>query len=76
MISPTVEAELREQLEQMPPEKQQRVVEFARELARSKPKGVPGRDLLRFAGTIERDDLELMARAIEEDCERVDVDGW
>lgn len=33
--------------------------------------GVAGEDLLRFAGSIEDEDLDAMERAIEEDCERV-----
>jgi hypothetical protein len=33
--------------------------------------GVAGKDLLRFAGSIGADDLDVMERAIEEDCERI-----
>ena len=39
-------------------------------------RGVPGKTLLRFAGTIPADDLDLMERVIEEECEQVDADGW
>lgn len=45
----------------------------ARPLARS---GVPGRQLVRFAGAIPPDDLQLMQQAIEADCERVDANEW
>jgi len=38
--------------------------------------GIPGRELLRFAGTIEADDLEKMSAAIEEGCEQVDHNEW
>jgi hypothetical protein len=37
---------------------------------------VSGRDLLRFMGTIEKTDLDVMRRAIEEDCEHVDDSEW
>ena len=35
--------------------------------------GVPGQQLLRFAGAIPLDDIQLMRQAIEEGCERVDT---
>jgi len=38
--------------------------------------GIPGRELLRFAGTIEADDLELMQKAIDEDFGQVDLNEW
>jgi hypothetical protein len=38
--------------------------------------GIPGKDLLQFAGLIDPDDLALMRQAIEEDCGRVDLDEW
>jgi hypothetical protein len=52
------------------------VLDFAQALAKRRREGVPGRDLLRFAGTIEKSDLEIMQKAIEEDCERVDENEW
>ena len=64
MVSSTLERELREQLERLPQRKQREFVEYARILAEEKPKGIFGRDLLRFAGTIEPDDIALM-KAIE-----------
>lgn len=39
------------------------------------PPGVAGGSLLRFAGAIEPEDLQLMKHAIR-DCERIDPDGW
>jgi hypothetical protein len=64
------------QLEKLPQEQQQRVLEFAQTLNQSKPSGVPGRKLLRFAGTIPPDDLRAMSEAIKEGCERVDANEW
>ena len=32
--------------------------------------------LLKFAGSISQKDLKLMQQAIEEDCERIDYNGW
>ena len=64
------------QLESLPPNLQQRVLEYARELGNAKPKGVPGHSLLPFAGTFRPEDLKAMAEAIEEGCERVDMNDW
>lgn len=35
-----------------------------------------GRDLLKFVGSIPADDLKRMSEAIEEGCERVDLNEW
>jgi hypothetical protein len=45
-------------------------------LTKSKIKGVPGKKLLRFAGSIPKKDLQLMSEAIKQDCEQVDTDEW
>lgn len=65
-----------EQLKALPYELQWRVLEFTRALAMSIPRGVPGQQLVNFAGTIPLDDLQLMHQAIEEGCEQVDADEW
>lgn len=73
MISSVLEKALHQQLDDLPPRQQRQVLDFARALASSKVRGVPGRQLLRFAGTIEADDLQLMAQVIQGDCEKVDT---
>ncbi|MDI6886702.1 MAG: hypothetical protein QMD22_10280 [archaeon] len=70
MTNPSIKAEVVKQLDNLPTELQRHVLEFIRALSR--PKGVPGKQLLHFAGTIEDDDLQAMTRAIEAECERVD----
>ncbi|WP_231939960.1 hypothetical protein [Dolichospermum compactum] len=55
---------------------QYQVLEFARNLTSSKIKGVPGKQLLHFAGSIHKEDLQLMSEAIKQDCEKVDFDEW
>jgi hypothetical protein len=59
------------QLESLPEDKQRRVLEFAQSLGATAPGGVPGDQLLRFAGSISPDQLELMSEAIENGCEQV-----
>jgi len=66
VIDPAVRDEMFKQLENLPADMQRRVVEFVRALALSQPKGIPGPDLLRFAGTLTPEDAAEMKRAIEE----------
>jgi dihydroorotase-like cyclic amidohydrolase len=61
------------QIDKLPYNLQLRVLDFAKTLM---PKGVDGKSLLRFEGTISADDLHLISKAIEEDCERVDTGEW
>lgn len=65
-----------EQLRDLPQELQWRVLEFTRALAVSTPRGVPGRQLLNFAGAISPDDVRLMREAIEQGCKQVDANEW
>jgi hypothetical protein len=77
MVDKMVYDELVKKLDQMPVPLQRRVLEFAASLeSRKLPRGTPGRDLVKFAGTISPEDGEEMLKAIEEGCERVDLDGW
>ena len=64
------------QVETLTEEKQMQVLEFVENLQVSIPLGIPGKELLRFAGAIPANDVDLMLQAIEEDCERVDADEW
>ena len=76
---PAIQSELLTYLGQLPIADQARVVDFARSLAdseRPKKVGVPGKDLLRFAGTISHEDCMEMLKAIEEDCEQIDANEW
>ena len=74
MVTLSVREQIIYQLERLTPEQQQQVLEFTTRLVR--PRGVPARSLLRFAGRIDPDDLQKMEKAIEEDCERIDADEW
>ncbi len=76
MIDTTVQKQLREQLQHLPAEQQHQVLEFARSLVKAKGSGVPGKDLLRFAGAIETEDLVTIEQAIHDGCEQVNFDEW
>ena len=70
--SPLVE-EIIQEVTKLPPEFQQKVLDYTHLLS---PKGVPGKQLLRFAGIIQPDDIQLMKEAIEDSCEMIDEDEW
>jgi len=76
VVNASIEKEIVEQLNALPYELQRQVLDFARALALSAPKGVPGKQLLHFAGAIQKDDLQAMAQAIEASCERINLDEW
>ncbi|MDQ2801058.1 MAG: hypothetical protein M3Y13_15610 [Armatimonadota bacterium] len=76
MISPAVERELHQQLENLPLGQQRQVLDFARALVSAPLRGVPGMALLPFAGVIDASDLAIMARAADEDCEQINLEDW
>ncbi|MGR3303715.1 MAG: hypothetical protein ACUZ8I_14615 [Candidatus Scalindua sp.] len=76
MINTSIKDEIINQVVKLPPESQRRVLEFAQALAISFPKGVKGKDLLRFEGAIHDEDLQLMLKAINENCEKVNINEW
>ena len=68
--------EVIEKLRAMPQHLQLRILEFVRMLVEAEVRGTPGKQLLRFAGSIPADDLQSMREAIEQDCGRIDVNEW
>lgn len=75
-MNTTVEKDIHEQLSRLPLEQQQQVLEFARALATARIHGVPGQKLLRFAGSIDHEDLMIIEQAIKDGCEKVNLDEW
>ena len=71
-----IEKELHELISRLKDDEQLRLLEFARSLSDSPEKGEAGKTLLRFAGTIDRDDIVIIGRAIEEGCEIVNSNDW
>ena len=61
------------QIDRLPYDLQLRVLDFAASLS---PKGVEGKALLRFKGTISANDLRQISKAIDEDCEKADISEW
>jgi len=73
MTSLSIKESLIAQLDNLPYDLQLRVLDFVKSLI---PKGVTGKSLLQFEGSISADDLQLMSKAIEESCEKVDISEW
>jgi hypothetical protein len=65
-----------DEVKALTPELQHRVLEFARALAISEPRGLSGRQLLQFAGELTPEDARLMRDAIEKGCEKIDSHEW
>jgi hypothetical protein len=61
-------------MDRLPEERQRQVLNFARSLASSGPVGIVGKDLLRFAGILTEQEAQALSEAVEEGCERVDLD--
>ena len=74
MPNPSIEKEIITHLSKLPLEKQQHVY-FARTLTIANLLGFRVR-ICCVSGTIEPGDLQVMARIIEEDCEKVNSDEW
>jgi hypothetical protein len=76
MLDSSIQNELLRELELLSQPLQRKVVEFAHSLTQEKPRGIPGDQLLRFAGTMSEEEAKEMMTAIEEDCERIDANEW
>jgi hypothetical protein len=75
-MSQSIKTKVIEQMDILPEDLQRKVLSFAQSLQMRAQRGVPGKDLLEFAGTIPLDDLELMQQAVEGECEQVNLDEW
>ena len=69
MTTQSVKDSLITQIDKLPHDLQVRVLDMIKALT---PKGVEGKSLLRFEGSISADGLQLMSKAIEEGCEKVE----
>jgi hypothetical protein len=63
-------------LDRLSPEQQRRAADPVHGLVSPLPPGASVEDLLQVAGRLDEDSARQMMEAIEEGCERVDLDGW
>lgn len=76
MTTSAMKTELLHHLNRLPVAMQCQVLQFARSLEMIAHSGVSGATLVSFAGSIPVEDLNDMAQAIEDDCERIDSNEW
>lgn len=76
MVEATVKEQILSDLERLSPEMQARAAQLVHGLVEAAPNGIPGRDLLRFAGAIDAESVREMEEAIEDGCERIDPEAW
>jgi hypothetical protein len=76
MVLPVIKKQILDDLDQLSPEMQKRAADLVHRLISPLPQGASGRDLLRFAGTLDDASAREMIEAIEQGCERVDLDAW
>ncbi len=64
------------ELDSLNREQQRKMLDYLLRIKVSEPKGTSGKELLAFAGSIGKEDLDVMEIAIAEGCEKVDANGW
>jgi hypothetical protein len=75
VVLPTVKEQILSDLDRLSPDQQKRAADLVHGLVASLPKGASVEDLL-SVGTLDEQAAREMTQAIEEGCERVDVDEW
>ncbi len=73
-MSRTIREQIIEQVDRLEDPQRRQVLDFAQRL--TTPAGTPGRNLMRFVGSIDPADLEAMAEAIQEGCEKIEPNAW
>ena len=73
MTATHIKENLVNQIDRLPYDLQLRVLDFIASLS---PKGVKGESLLKFKGTISANDLRQISKAIDEGCEKADINEW
>ncbi len=73
----SVRRQIERKLDALPLEQQRRVLDFITHLDYPDfPPGVPGKDLIQFAGTLSPEDAEELIQIIEDGCEKIDYNEW
>lgn len=64
------------ELDSLSQDQQKKLLDYVLSLKLTKKKVTSGKNLLGFSGVINKEDLAVMEKAIEEDCEQVDLNEW
>jgi hypothetical protein len=77
MSQTEIHHELIHEIDHLGAAEQLRLLEIVRGLKSAKlPKGTKWDDIQEFAGTISAADADEMRRAIEEGCEKIEIESW
>ncbi|WP_054693261.1 hypothetical protein [Syntrophomonas palmitatica] len=68
-----VQDQIMNRLNQLPLDMQKKVLGFINSLS---PKGVNGKELLRFAGIITQEEATELLNIIDKDCGTIDISEW
>lgn len=73
----TVKQQIERELDVLTVDMQRKVLEFITHLSDSGiPPGVPGKKLIKFAGSLSEEDAEELSQIIQEGCEKIDYNEW
>lgn len=76
MIKRSTTDQVMDELRRLDESERCRVLEYARSLSEGRLRGTPGGALLKYSGAWSDGLADEVAAAIEEGCERVDLDAW
>lgn len=76
MVQPAIKQRILSDLDRLTPEQQEEAAELVRGLVAPLPAGASVEALMGLAGTLDPEAAREMMEAIEEGCERVDLDEW
>ncbi len=78
MKTSTLTTEILSEIKILPVRLQSQVLSFIRFIKKDelKQEGISGKALLKYAGCINKKDLKQINEAIEEGCEKVDLNEW
>lgn len=76
MVLATVQEQILSDLDRLSPEKQRQAADLVHRLLSPVPKGASLEDLRQLSGTLDDESAREMMEAIEQGCERVDLDEW
>ena len=78
MNESSIKTQIMALLDSLSPEEQLQMLHYGKSLQSRLPPGIPGEVLIERAHEINfpTKDLDEMRQIIEEDCEKIDWDGW
>lgn len=76
MIEPTIKEQILKDLDRLSPELQIRALRLVHELVDPHPRGASVEDMMALGGLFDEESAREIKEAIEEHCERIDLDEW